>query len=326
MGTTSDVLTHDSMGFYAGGNTPRHFMSGDSCYLDGSGFYDQSAFEGTATWIGGACQLGQLETSLKRYDQEVAEFDGRSTGAPDFRLMYHISEVKQGTGTAATNILPHLGVVIGGAKGAGPDTGSVQADLQWNWNGNYGGLAICGNGTNCGFAVDGNGVAHALQKGLTTGNGFTVGAQPTGHVTAFGLYADASYVNNLFEMMHGSNTAFALSTSGNAVFGGNVATGNGGQVIIPGVSGTGVGIGNYLTTDGYANLVVHAANGGTSGLWTGRVVETAVWTKGNMPVVSHDGEHAWCSDCKLNGITGVEAYWHASVSKWTDSQNNPLAN
>lgn len=39
-----------------------------------------------------------------------------------------------------------------------------------------------------------------------------------------------------------------------------------------------------------------------------------------------DGAHAWCSDCKLNGISGVEAYWHSSANKWTDSQNNTLSN
>nr|WP_294915330.1 hypothetical protein [uncultured Neokomagataea sp.] len=39
-----------------------------------------------------------------------------------------------------------------------------------------------------------------------------------------------------------------------------------------------------------------------------------------------DGAHVWCSDCRLNGITGVEAYWHMSVGKWTDSQNNGLVN
>ncbi|WP_068173731.1 hypothetical protein [Neokomagataea thailandica] len=41
---------------------------------------------------------------------------------------------------------------------------------------------------------------------------------------------------------------------------------------------------------------------------------------------NRDGDHYWCIDCKLNGIVGAEVYWHASVEKWTDSQNNGLFN
>jgi hypothetical protein len=37
-----------------------------------------------------------------------------------------------------------------------------------------------------------------------------------------------------------------------------------------------------------------------------------------------DGQHARCSDCKLNGKTGVDAVWNAAASRWTDSQNNDL--
>ncbi|MBR0559485.1 hypothetical protein [Neokomagataea anthophila] len=39
-----------------------------------------------------------------------------------------------------------------------------------------------------------------------------------------------------------------------------------------------------------------------------------------------DGAHVWCVDCRLNGISGVEVYWHANAGKWTDSQNNGLVN
>nr|WP_294914200.1 hypothetical protein [uncultured Neokomagataea sp.] len=39
-----------------------------------------------------------------------------------------------------------------------------------------------------------------------------------------------------------------------------------------------------------------------------------------------DGAHAWCADCKLNGVAGVAAYWHAYANKWTDAMNNPLSN
>jgi len=41
---------------------------------------------------------------------------------------------------------------------------------------------------------------------------------------------------------------------------------------------------------------------------------------------SLDGEERWCSDCTINGVLGVAAVWHATASKWTDSQNGTLSN
>ncbi|KXV21351.1 hypothetical protein AD935_07970 [Gluconobacter japonicus] len=321
----TDVLTHGSTGFYAGGNTPHHFLAGDSCYLDASGYYDQSAFEGLATWIGGACQLGSLETTLGRYDQEVAEFDGRTTGSPDFRMVYQVSESVKGSGTAVTNIVPKLGVVIGGEHGLGVDTGSEQANIQWNWNSYYGGLAFCGYGKNCGLVLDGNGVPHIAQSGLSSGSGLTIGEQPDGHVASLGEYVDTSYAANLLEIMRGTTSDLTLDADGNLTVAGNVNTGSGGQLILKPAIGAGAGVGNYMTTDGYANLTVHASNGGASTIIIGRTIETETYTLNSLPSASYDGEHAWCSDCQLNGITGVEAYWHTSVSKWTDSQNNNLS-
>ncbi|MDI6652176.1 hypothetical protein QMA67_04350 [Gluconobacter japonicus] len=320
----TNVLTHGSSDFYAGGNAPHHFLAGDSCYLDASGYYDQSAFEGLATWIGGACQLGSLETTLGRYDQEVAEFDGRTTGSPDFRMMYQVSESVKGSGTAVTNIVPKLGVVIGGEHGLGVDTGSEQANIQWNWNSYYGGLAFCGYGKNCGLVLDGNGVPHIAQSGLIGGSGLTIGKQPGGHVAGLGEYVDTDYAANLLEIMRGTISDLTLDTAGNLILAGNVSAGLGGQFILTPATGAGAGVGNYLTTDGYANLTVHASNGGASTIIAGRTIETATYTLNSLPSASHDGEHAWCSDCQLNGIIGVEAYWHTSASKWTDSQNNNL--
>lgn len=47
----------------------------------------------------------------------------------------------------------------------------------------------------------------------------------------------------------------------------------------------------------------------------------------NIPMNNiNDGQQVWCSDCQINGIVGVEAYWHAASAKWTDSQNNALHN
>ena len=320
----TDVLTHNSLGFYAGGNTPHHFLAGDSCYPDASGYYDQSAFESAGSWIGGGCRLGDLETVLKRQDQEVFEFDGLTQQSPNWRLMYHLTERVPGEGTGIQNVTPKFGIVLDGEKGAGVSYGSKQADFEWNWSGYWGGVALCGYGINCGFLIDGNGVSHMFPSGLTGGNGLTIGTQAAGHVSGLGEYVDANYGNNLLEIMRGTTASLSLDASGNLALSGNVAAGSGGQFILTPLAGAGAGVGNYMTTDGNANLIVHAANGGTSIVSAGHMVETTTYTLESLPKASQDGEHVWCSDCKLNGIKGVEAYWHLSASKWTDSQNNDL--
>lgn len=77
------------------------------------------------------------------------------------------------------------------------------------------------------------------------------------------------------------------------------------------------GHGNWYASD-------ETGDGGTAG---GGAVRQASYTLASLPTTNEtDGNHLWCSDCKLNNITGVEVYWHASAAKWTDSQNGTLAN
>lgn len=41
---------------------------------------------------------------------------------------------------------------------------------------------------------------------------------------------------------------------------------------------------------------------------------------------SGNGQKAYCSDCRLNGYTGVEVHWNGVSNVWLDSQNNALSN
>ena len=67
---------------------------------------------------------------------------------------------------------------------------------------------------------------------------------------------------------------------------------------------------------------------------TGTLSANAETTPGSMSTSdlnnvyrpAQDGTQMWCSDCKLNGVTGVAAFYHANGTKWTDSQNNPISN
>lgn len=71
----------------------------------------------------------------------------------------------------------------------------------------------------------------------------------------------------------------------------------------------------YGSTDGS----IHSA-----GVFTANGLVVSSTSLNSLGAGTIDGQQRWCSNCKLNGITGVEAYWHSSASKWTDSQNNDL--
>jgi len=265
------VLTSDSVDFVAGGQLPHHFSAWDGCYRDGSGNFNEAAFDSTGSWIGGACSLGQLPGVS---DQEVAEFRALG-GTNPWRLMYHMSLAHGGGAIENTNMVPRLGVVLGGANGSGFGTGSHQADFEWNWNGNYGGVAICGDGGNCGLVVEGNGASDFWQRGLSGGNGVVIGAQPAGRAAALGVYTRGRYGNDLVEVANGGVSALTVDRGGNMTVGGAVK-------------------------DGSYSL---------GGLPSGPL---------------EDGAHAWCSSCRLNGVVGVEAYWHRSDGRWHDAMNGTL--
>lgn len=56
----------------------------------------------------------------------------------------------------------------------------------------------------------------------------------------------------------------------------------------------------------------------------GGAIAEAAYTLATLPKGTIDGQHLWCSDCKLNGETGVLIVWHATSAKWTDALNNTL--
>ncbi|KXV51697.1 hypothetical protein AD945_00025, partial [Gluconobacter albidus] len=72
-----------------------------------------------------------------------------------------------------------------------------------------------------------------------------------------------------------------------------------------------------------ANLGVTGSLSAETGVASGGMTLT---TLNNVYRPAQDGTQMWCSDCKLNGVTGVAAFYHANGTKWTDSQNNGLTN
>lgn len=263
----TNVITHDSLYTYVGGPLPTYFKTGDECYPDSDGVYDEGAYVSASSWIGGACKLGELESALNRYDQEVVEFDGRTTGLGyPYRLMYHLAENTKGGGTTQSNVTPKLGIVLDGTQGQGVSGGSLLADMQWNWNGNSGGLAICGYGVNCGLLVDGGGVTHAAPGGARSGNNLIIGAQLGGHVASLGEYVGSDYIYRLLELAKGDTTEFSVSADGNVSAAGNVVIASGKSFGLNNASGS---------LDGYQYLTDATST-------TGPVVHQVVATENSL--------------------------------------------
>ncbi|MFT8956644.1 MAG: hypothetical protein ABF917_03015 [Gluconobacter oxydans] len=204
--------------------------------------------------------------------------------------------------------------VDGDPQVVGDPGGSKQADLEWNVAGNYGSLSICGYASHCGFRVNGDGLAVA-SNGLDiladsyVENGHTLFIKPA--TVSSGLYAGWCAPNS-----------FVLGTC--STIGATVHLQASGDFRSSGgTSSTDMQTGNFsgLHADGHGNwsTTTDTANGGA--------IRQASYTLASLPTANEtDGNHLWCSDCKLNSITGVEVYWHASAAKWTDSQNNSLSN
>lgn len=83
---------------------------------------------------------------------------------------------------------------------------------------------------------------------------------------------------------------------------------------------------SVLEPDGNGNWSVsNSGTNVTSG--QGGAMRMASYTLSALPTTNNTaGNQLWCSDCVLNGITGVAAYWHSDAAKWTDSQNGTLVN
>lgn len=129
----------------------------------------------------------------------------------------------------------------------------------------------------------------------------------------------------------GSGTNCGLTVSGS----GDVTVGPGHTVQIEPATGDGVNGAPYFSAPSGNTLKLQDSGGTNASLSvTGTLSANAGTTPGSMSASdlnnvyrpAQDGTQMWCSDCKLNGVTGVAAFYHANGTKWTDSQNNPISN
>ncbi|MQR98639.1 hypothetical protein [Gluconobacter aidae] len=304
-GNQPAALTTDSRQIFLGGNINHHLQ------FDG----------GSGNWLIDGDNISVPSTknqsiSSTNTAQIYQEWDQWVSSANKMRFLLWNAFGNPSATAGWQQSVVHLGPSVDGdPQVAGDPGGSKQADLEWNVAGNYGSLSICGYASACGFRVNGNGSV-AISNGLDVasdsylenGHTFYIKAATLSNNLQAGWCAPGSYMMALCTNV---GAGVALAASGDLESSGGSSSSN--------FSTTGNLSGLHADGHGNWNTTTDTADGGA--------FRQASYTLASLPTANEtDGNHLWCSDCKLNSITGVEVYWHASAAKWTDSQNNTLAN
>ncbi|MFT8807905.1 hypothetical protein [Gluconobacter sp.] len=304
-GNQPAALTTDSRQIMLGGNINHHLQ------FDG----------GSGNWLIDGDNVSIPSTknqslSSTNTTQIYQEWDQWVSSANKMRVVLWNDLGNPSASTGWEQSVVHMGTTVDGdPKVMGDPGGSKQADLEWNVAGNYGSLSICGYASHCGFRVNGdgsvvvsNGLDVTADSYLENGHTFFIKAATLSNNLQAGWCAPSSYTMAVCANM---GAAVNLAASGDLQSSGGTSSNNFGSV--GNLSG--------LHADGHGNWNTTTDTSG------GGAIRQASYTLASLPTANEtDGNHLWCSDCKLNSITGVEVYWHASAAKWTDSQNNSLSN
>lgn len=275
----------------------------------------------------------------------------QSWGQVDTALPENTTE----TQSVATSSV-HLGVNYG----SGPNTDGVdgnnigQVIFNATCGGATGGVALGTGGTGpssplVGACVDTTGYLHALNgmestNDLTVDNGHGMVLKPTDTSAGWSyLYGKSGTEidignsgNSAVTVNLGSGTFSAASFVGDT-FEGATGTFSSALTILGGKSlfftpeDASLGQPTLHADTGSDLYVGSTTNGGLGGLTAAELsskgsVDIGSYTLSGLPTWVKQDAIASCSDCKLNGTSGVLAYWHYSAQKWTDSQNNTLTN
>ncbi|GBR67882.1 hypothetical protein [Gluconobacter kanchanaburiensis] len=303
-GNQPAALTTDSRQIFLGGNVNHHllFDGGEGNWLiDGDNIYVPS--------------LKNQSLTAQNTAQIYQEWDQWIAGANRLRFLLWNSYGNPSATQGWQQAVSHFGPTVDGDPvSEGNPGGSKQGDIEWNVGASYGSISLCGFGSACGLSVLGSGALNVTGAASFTADmhlkgGKTFWIDPT--TSSNGLYsgwcAPTSYL-----MATCSNTAATIFVK---VSGDFESTG--------GTSSSTMTDGNIsgFHADGHGNWNT------TTDTATGGAMRQASYTLAALPTKNEtDGNHLWCSDCKLNNISGVEVYWHASAAEWTDSQNNTLSN
>ncbi|EHH67668.1 hypothetical protein GMO_21210 [Gluconobacter morbifer G707] len=352
-GFTADLLNSlplvapNSAAFVAQGNWPTAFQTGLGA--DGRDFFggvlDVNSRRGPAATVGAMTEIMEAMQGADAPTDVRSNMQGLRVTQVTDTVGYTNSA---GAHNPADNSI-HLGMYGGGSQfgvnsSDASDLGTYKGDFVFNPGWLKGGLALCGSvngGTNSsgscvGILAGGQITVNPNQTssgvglnvdpaGYSGGSGgsaaIAVGAVPSTSATVIGAYLASTYGNDLEELYVGTVAERMLDAKGNETLNGNLTVGSGSSVMLTpsggpkvalysNAAGTQVGLSNFQSV-----VDLHADS-----------ITTGTITYASQGTGAFDGEQRYCSDCKLNGITGVPVWWHASAAKWTDSQNNALAN
>jgi len=333
-GNQPEALTTDSRQMFLGGNINHHLITNGGC-----GNWDiESWADGGFIAMPSLCNLAAGSAVTRQVD---ASWTNWIASANRMTSMIWTDIGNPSAPTGWQQAVVHIGVTVDGNRvSTGNYGGSEQGDIEWNYGGNYGSVSLCGYSQNCGLRVNGDGTtAFGANAYLLNGFNLTFFPVQTG-VPAPYLSADGAGTLSLMSSGGGRGAleVGTVNSDGDVYIKGNAGLAGGGYV------GNGKALKFFPTSTTAIGSVLQAADDtsgptldvrSTDGSWANirpwsvapvDNIQLPIKTLSALGTGAVDGEQRWCSDCTLNGITGVAAYWHTSASKWTDSQNGTLAN
>ncbi|MEE8657745.1 hypothetical protein DOFOFD_01785 [Acetobacteraceae bacterium EV16P] len=237
------------------------------------------------------------------------------------------------SGTDYTNITTNIGV---GVDGTSSQLGTMQEHIALNPAEYRNGISLCSYIV-CGLNVDRDGLTwHTQDVHVTDGKAVFLGDESKKDIGyLFGRLNPSSGTPDLHIVVPANNqgvgsvivdsaldvngeASFAsLSVHGAANFEEGTAISKGAAYALNSNAGK-----TLLGADKVGNIVLTQKDSRSGG-----GLAPASYSLSSLPRSGPtDGVRVWCSDCLLNGIRGVNAYWHSANQHWTDGQNNVLVN
>ncbi|GAD09122.1 hypothetical protein GFGA_1d1228 [Gluconobacter frateurii NBRC 103465] len=323
-------LTDDSKDAYLGGDINHHLILDGAC-----GNWD---LEANGVYVPVPCNIQSGTSITAQVLQEWDEFVGSANNLR-FALWNEIGNSAAATGFQQA--VTHLGPVVDGyASQTGAPAGSRQGDIEWQKDGNIGSISLCGYAKDCGFRVNGDGTS-IFNKNAYLNNGVDLTLFPATPGLA-APYLHASGASELTVMSNAGGrgnllvnslgVGSSLSVTGSTGLVGGAYVGNGQSLKLFPTSTNAIGEYLQAADDTEApTLDIRATDGSWANVrsWSFIPIDNVQLPSKTLAALgtgSLDGEERWCSDCTLNGVLGVAAVWHATASKWTDSQNGTLSN
>lgn len=304
----NNAVDDDSYGYLVNGpGLPTAFKA--QVYGDGI------EYQGNNAWIGGngapEVVLADDKTSSAPAQVPVgtnhilAGFSSRLPSGDNLNL-YSVIERVQKTDGGWSDYGLRFGMARNGERDRRRGLIGAEAlgSILFNKPGHQGGVCIDGNVNSSGLCVDGDGTLNFYGDGHFEKNV----SLASDRGIAFSTTASSGDRQQVLQMCDDQTLCLKDANSKVRSF------------LSKQVEGGTVEARSLWIADGHGNWIAG------SKVATGGAVAEASYTFATLPTnAMPDGAHVWCADCRLNGVTGVEAYWHTQGNVWTNAVNQQLA-